>query len=272
MNKLLLGAVIVAAFVAGTITTSNFTFAAPPPDLDEPKPLDKILILLTDPIFGLEEMKEEVSNIEETVTDISGIKTETDKIQMVKDDVGAIKTETDKIPMIKTDVGAIKTETDKIQMVKDDVSDLASLQYVPFIEHIPGGTCDQAGDGETRNRLRIESVDGKPFIISELNIFVEGAKDAGDSLSVDIAGVQTGNIITIPQTIQMINFLGLPALFNSGTTPTLLNSDLNDNIIIFVTCNAGAANDMSLTNVNSLAWGWKQVGDDIDNSFSVVPP
>ena len=100
MNKLLLGVIIVAAFVAGTISVGNFTFAEPPPDLDEPKPLDKILILLTDPIFGLEEIKEEVSNIEETVIDISGIRTETDKIQMLKEDVEELK----------DDVGDIKKD------------------------------------------------------------------------------------------------------------------------------------------------------------------
>lgn len=225
--------------MAGTITVGNFTFAEPPPDLDAPKPLEKILLLLTDPIFGLEEIKNEVSNIEGNVTDISDI----------------------------------KNQTDKIQMVKDDVSDLTALQYVPFVEHIPGGTCDQAGGGDTRNLLKFESMDNKTFVITELNVFVEGAQDAGDSLTLSVKGVQTGNIITIPSsTPKMINFLGLPSLFNSGTTPTKLNSDLNDNIIIFVTCNAGAANDMSLTSVNSFAWGWKQVDDDIDNNFSVVPP
>jgi len=132
-SKIMLGAIIAIAALAGTITTGTIANAAKPnPDGDGDGETEgiihEIIDLLNHVTFGLEAIQNAITSVQTDITmiksDVGDIKTETDKIQMIKDDVGAIKSESDKIQMVKDDVGAIKTETDKIPMVKTDIGNL----------------------------------------------------------------------------------------------------------------------------------------------------
>jgi len=70
MTKTILIGIVAIAFVAGSIMTSTMASAAPPSS-NPGQPFAQILSLLTDPIFGLEEIKTEVASIEATVNALS---------------------------------------------------------------------------------------------------------------------------------------------------------------------------------------------------------
>jgi len=104
MTKIILGALIAIAFVAGTIMTGTLVDAAKPEqDPDKDGELEgigfEIIGILLDPIFGLEEIKNEVRNIEEDV-------------EMIQSDIDLLETD---ISMIKSDVSTIKDNTDEVE-------------------------------------------------------------------------------------------------------------------------------------------------------------
>jgi|GEM_PF-6070608 len=130
---------IVGAFVAGTMMTGTMADAVKPnQDGDGDGVIEgaihEIVDILNHEIYGLEEIKDEVRNIEGNVT---AIKTETDKIQLMNDLITDIEGNVtspefgleeikNEVRNIEGNVTAIKTETDKIPMIKSDVGSILS--------------------------------------------------------------------------------------------------------------------------------------------------
>jgi len=77
---------VIAAFVAGSIVTGAIAFADDDDDDgNKINPVVTIVALLTDPIFGLEEIKNEVRNIEGNVTSSEF------GLEEIKDEISALK-------------------------------------------------------------------------------------------------------------------------------------------------------------------------------------
>ena len=171
MTKTIMILAIATAFVVGTIATGALVDAAKPEtDPDEDLTMEGIVFeiigLLKHPVFGLEEIKNEVRDIEISVADISDIKTEVSNIE------GKLDGTTSSF------VSDIKTETDKIQMVKDN-------QYVPFIKTSTTlGNCASAGASQVNKFVNIDaSGEVGDFIITGLLITVGGV-NAGATMSI----------------------------------------------------------------------------------------
>ncbi len=193
MTKTIMILAIATAFVVGTIATGALVDAAKPEtDPDEDLTMEGIVFeiigLLKHPVFGLEEIKNEVRDIEISVADISDIKTEVSNIEGKLDGtttsfISDIKTEVSNIEgkldgTTSSFVSDIKTETDKIQMVKDN-------QYVPFIKTSTTlGNCASAGASQVNKFVNIDaSGEVGDFIITGLLITVGGV-NAGATMSI----------------------------------------------------------------------------------------
>jgi len=291
----ILAIVVTVLLVAAAI--GNTALAQGPPS-QQGNQIDIIIGLLTNSIFGLEEIKNEVRTILTDVgiiktdvgtvkTDVGLIKTETDKIQMVKDDVGTIKTETNKIQMVKDDVGTIKTETNKIQMVKDDVGMVKSNQYVPFVEVITpqadGFTCATVGQGFDSDQLRIDNTaTSGNFVVTSILMLPFGVDELQDIIRIDSVRIQnaitnplfktltqdlTGLVSTSPRAFDI---MGVPLAAN-GNFPTQITAEsaIAFSIGVAIFCNAGTTTDISFAVIQ--VSGWKQVGDTITLTYSEEP-
>jgi len=252
MTKTIMILAIATAFVVGTIATGALVDAAKPEtdpdgDLTMEGIVFEIVGLLKHPVFGLEEIKDEVRNIETSVADISDIKTEVSNIE------GKLDGTTSSF------VSDIKTETNKIQMIKDN-------QYVPFTKTETSlGTCASAGASNVVETFRIAKSGGSgDFIITGIIMKVGGVNPGAELSSTQFVfgGIgypfSTVDLISGISGNPAVELLGAPTI-TGRTTPYQIA--LDSSITIHLLCTATANADLDLTRV--VVSGWKKPGHTI---------
>ena len=251
MTKTIMILAIATAFVVGTIATGALVDAAKPEtDPDEDLILEGIVFeiigLLKDPVFGLEEIKNEVRNIETSVTDISDIKTETDKIQMVKDN--------QYVPFTALTATAATCDVDdanstpKVFQVRITSPATTGNFIITGVFMDPNGL---SGASDTDFiKLRALNVDGLTggFTVSDTLV-----GNAGGSSAFDIMGQPLRDGGTFPHQI------------------TVVNAGQVHDVLIEFTCNAGTSGGAIGFFANQIkVSGWKLASDTIIvDTFSV---
>ena len=243
---------IATAFVVGTIATGALVDAAKPqPDPDGDLTMEGIVFeivgLLKHPVFGLEEIKDEVRNIETSHTDISAIKTQTDKIQMVKDNQYVPFT-----ALTATDATCDVIDANSTTMIFQ-VRISSSATTGNFI--ITGVFMDANGLNGVADtdfiKLRALSVDGATV---------------GFTVSDNLVGNTNGS--------SAFDIMGQP-LRDGGTFPhqiTVVNAGQVHDVLIEFTCNAGTTgSDIGFFANEIKVSGWKLASDTITVDTLSVP-
>lgn len=265
MTKTILILAIVAAFVAGSFISLPYVNAAPP--ANPGNPLNQILALLTDPIFGLAEIKSEVQNIETVVSglDFSPLSRIETKTNHIDTEVTNINGKLDGTS--SSFVSDIKTETDKIQIIKNN-------QYIPYHTLFDTNTvCATAGSTDFAT-VDIKSANNKPFTTNSIWILLNGLDEAGDVVRLNNLFVDsdTYQAFTIDATgssspvFRGFEVLGLPLQNQDSTLPRELSSNGLGGIRLFVFCDSGTTSSLDFRTIN--VSGWKLTDDSITVSVS----
>jgi len=226
LNKLVLGAIIAVAFIAGTLTSGTIAYAKPPPGT-EIGIIDVILEVLEDPVFGLEEIKTEVAAIEIDVGDID------DNVQDILDDLELKKTfwrttSTDGIDKGQTGeiifrfdnscIGAIPTaqkgfiaEAITIKFTPVSGSDEVKVNKVIGLELVPISFPDIVFEIPNGDHQEILAVSGLVQVAGSTRIDVIGRTGSTLSESINV------NVVGLGETLQGCTVTA--SIIDNTTTP-----------------------------------------------------
>jgi len=264
---------------------------------DTSSDIQQVLGLLNNPIFGLEEIKDEVRIIETEVQDpntgLAAIKTAVDNIDTSGS--GGIPART------QTQINNIETETNKIQMIKDDLNSVENLvsalgnSYVPFTKTLVGSptpgtsafaqcTLNNLNNGGTdTDYIVIDSSGSTGTILVErimLKISIAAADDIAKITEIKVDGIRSSPLgqdfpdITGSRTLSSsFELLGGDRSDDSPTKlPSQLTAENNgpNDIVVEFRCESTtrASMPVSILTVS----GWKLAGETVDVSWNEERP
>jgi len=222
-----------------TVAISSTALAQGPPS-QQGNQIDIIIALLTDPFFGLEEIKDEVEAIEAKLDD--------------------------------PNFG--------LEEIKDEVTTIESNQFVPFAVLIePQETCATVAQGSDSDQLRIgnTATSGNFVVTSMLPTGVDESQDIiriasvrirNDALTNPLFLTFTQDLTGLGTSLRAFDIMGV-TLEENGNFPTQITtagSAFAFDIGVTIFCNVGSTTDISFAAIQ--VSGWKQVGDTITLTYS----
>ncbi len=237
--------------------------------------IQQVIDLLTNPNFGLQEIKNEVSIIEQEVLDPQhGLASLRTSIDDIGSSGGGIPQSTQtQIDILEIRTGLIKTETSEIQSIKNDIESLKNSQYVPFKTTLepsfPGFVCASAGDDDGDFFVIDNAATSGTFVVNSIIFEPLGINNAADAIRVDgvfIDGV--GYTLPIPALTGTASRLAFEILGANQFLPThfpmqiTAESDGPEDIKLNISCSPGISGDITFFRIQ--VSGWKLSNDIVE--------